>query len=294
MNQVVQIKQDAANRAMQAWFEANPAMAVRGIDEPTWNALCSSIYPGAKPDSIFLAIDYCRARGLDVMLKPVHLVPMSVKNAQTGSYEWRDVPMPGVGLYRIQAERTGNYAGADAPEMGPDVTKTFTNKGGKPVTITFPEWCKYTVHKLIGDRLVSYTALEYWEENYATDSKDSSAPNAMWFKRPRGQLAKCAEAQALRKGWPEIGQEPTAEEMEGKVFDAARDITLARDVTPKAEARPALEHYPADRFEAMFPMWEQAILAGKKSAADIIAMASSKGVLTAQQEAAINKVGVSQ
>lgn len=67
-----------------------------------------------------------------------------------------------------------------------------------------------------------------------------------------------------------------------------------RDVTPKAEARPALEHYPADRFEAMFPMWEQAILAGKKSAADIIAMASSKGVLTAQQEAAINKVGVSQ
>jgi hypothetical protein len=28
----------------------------------------------------------------------------------------------------------------------------------------------------------------------------------------------CTEAQALRKGWPEIGNEPTAEEMEGKTF----------------------------------------------------------------------------
>lgn len=286
MSQVAQIKSEATNKAMRAWFDANPAMAMRGIDESTWTALCTSVYPGAKPESVLLAVDYCNARGLDVMLKPVHLVPMSVKNAQNGNYEWRDVPMPGVGLYRIQAERTGNYAGAEAPEMGPDVTKEFQDKNGRKVAITFPEWCKYTVHKIVGGRVVSYTALEYWEENYATDSKDSTAPNSMWKKRPRGQLAKCAEAQALRKGWPEIGQEPTAEEMEGKAFEVARDITPARE-----ESRPVLEHYPADRFEAMFPMWEQAILTGKKSAADIIAMASSKGVLTAQQEAAINNVG---
>ena len=222
--QVAQQAQNSIQDHIAAWQQQNPALVQRGIDESTWGALNSTIYPGAKPNSILLAVDYCRARGLDIMLKPVHLVPMSVKNAQTGNYEWRDVPMPGIGLYRIQAERSKTYAGADAAKFGPEITK---NLGG--VEVTFPEWCEYTVYKLMGDRIVKYSALEYWEENYATKGKDSEAPNSMWAKRPRGQLAKCAEAQALRKAWPEIGQEPTAEEMEGKSF------VFEKDVTPRSQ-----------------------------------------------------------
>lgn len=202
-------------------------LAERGVDLATWSALKNSIYPGAKDDSVLMALDYCRARQLDPLMKPVHLVPMYIKDSKTGKGEMRDVVMPGVGLYRIQADRSGNYAGADEPVFGPDITQVLNG-----VEVIFPQWCKYTVHKRMpSGEIVQFSAKEYWSENYATAGRDTSAPNAMWKKRPYGQIAKCAEAQALRKGWPEIGQQPTAEEMEGKNLDMA-DV---RDVTPNQE-----------------------------------------------------------
>lgn len=204
-------------------FEKNfPMIAQRGIDESTWNAITQTIFPGCRQESALMAVDYCLSRELDIMMKPVHIVPMSVRNAQTGGNEWRDVVMPGIGLYRIQADRSGNYAGNDEPEFGPMVTTTLDNQ-----SFTHPEYCKYTVYKMIGGNRVPFTAKEYWLENYAAKSRKESFPNAMWQKRPMAQLAKCAEAQALRKAWPEIGSQPTFEEMEGKEID----------ITPQPEAK---------------------------------------------------------
>ncbi len=60
------------------------SLAERGIDGATWSALKNSIYPGAKDESVMMALDYCRARNLDPLLKPVHLVPMSVKDSKSG------------------------------------------------------------------------------------------------------------------------------------------------------------------------------------------------------------------
>ena len=219
-----------------------PAVVARGIDESTWSALCNSIYPGAKPESVLMAVDYCRAKNIDVMLKPVHLVGMSVRNAQTNQSDWRDVPMPGIGLYRIQADRSGNYAGSDEPVFGEEITKVFIDKNGKEVTHTFPKWCSYTVYKFVNGNRVSFTAKELWLENYATDSGKSTAPNSMWLKRSYGQLAKCAEAQALRKAWPEVGQDVTAEEMEGKghEIDVTPDRPLQKAIQPTNAAAAAL------------------------------------------------------
>ena len=284
MSQVAKIQETA----LSEWMGQNKWAAMRGIDEPTWNALSTTIYPGAKADSILMAVDYCRARGLDPMLKPVHLVPMQVKDAQTGKKEWRDVPMPGVGLYRIQADRSGTYAGADEPEFGPTVEQNFQgtdyNKNPITVKVRYPEWCKYTVHKLIEGRLVAFTAKEFWLENYATQSSSSEAPNSMWKKRPFAQLAKCAEAQALRKGWPEIGQEPTAEEMEGKEF--IRDVT-PKDEAPAIDQRPAKESYPQASFEENLPKWRDLVESGKKTAEQIAAMVNSKATLSNEQYDAI-------
>lgn len=213
----------------------------------------ASLYPGAQHDSIKLVVGYCRASTLDPMQKPVHIVPMKVKTGKQNQYGddeygFRDVIMPGVGLYRTQAARTGQLAGISEPEFGPAKILGFKRsewvddpeKPGKrkkvivDAAIEYPEWCRVTVKRATTHGVIAeFTAIEYWLENYATAGRDSIAPNAMWTKRPRGQLAKCAEAQALRRGFPEMtGSAPTADEMEGKTIGEEIDIT-----PPKAEIK---------------------------------------------------------
>ena len=190
----------------------NPAPAQLS-DAEMIKVLGTSLYPGASPQSIVMVLGYCKAAGLDPMLKPVHLVPMWDSKAKT----MRDVVMPGIAHYRVQASRSGQYVGKTEAEFGPDVTEKF---GADQVT--FPKWCRITVKRAIGGVIAEFTAVEMWKENYATKGKDSNVPNAMWQKRPYAQLAKCAEAQALRMAFPElIGGQNTAEEMEGREIDAS-------------------------------------------------------------------------
>lgn len=213
-------------------------------DDELIPVLQSSLYPGAKPESIKLVLGYCRAAGLDPMQKPVHIVPMLVSNGRKNERgyddkEWRDVVMPGIGLYRVQAARTGELAGIDEPQFGP-MTSAFG--------VEFPEFCKVTVYRMIGGQRVAFTACEYWVENYATKGKDSAAPNAMWQRRPRGQLAKCAEAQALRKAFPELGSQPTADETivdAGDVIDAATGAPV-QPAGPTVARKPKAAPAPAD------------------------------------------------
>jgi phage recombination protein Bet len=186
--------------------------ATAPTEEDVMRVLENSLYPGAKPESIRLVLAYCRVNGLDPMLKPVHIVPTGVK--VDGQWETRDVLMPGIADYRIKASRSGDYVGKSEPFFGPDVTERVGD-----VEITYPLWCKVTVQRFVRGAVRDFTAVEYWLENYATAGRSTASPNSMWRKRAYGQLAKCAEAQALRMAFPEFsGGIPTAEEMEGK-FD---------------------------------------------------------------------------
>jgi phage recombination protein Bet len=212
--------------------------------------LQSSLYPGAAMDSIRMVLGYCKAAGLDPLQKPVHIVPMWDRATQS----MRDVIMPGVNLYRIQASRSGQYAGMSEPEFGPDVT---VNLSGQDVT--FPEWCRVVVRRqLSSGHVADFTAREYWLENYAAKGgkEKSLAPNAMWTKRPRGQIAKCATAQALRAAFPEIAAQYTVEEMDGKTLNDVEDdvisqprnfgLTVQRAKIVRAAACAALQRFNED------------------------------------------------
>lgn len=180
------------------------------VEDQLIAVLESSIYPGASKDSISLAVSYCKATSLDVMQKPVHIVPMWDRKLG----RMRDVIMPGIGLYRIQAARTGQFAGMTEPEFGPMVTEKIDG-----VKVEYPEYCRVTAKRILANGVIAeFSVIEYWIENYAIagGKEKSIAPNAMWAKRPRGQLAKCAQAQALRLAFPELGAANTAEEMEGR------------------------------------------------------------------------------
>lgn len=187
-------------------------------EEDLIQVLQNSLYPGAQIGSVQMVLGYCQAAGLDPMQKPVHIVPMWDKNSRS----MRDVIMPGISLYRTQAARTGEHVGTDEPVFGQLVTLDL---GGMQIQV--PEWCSVTVWRMKQGVRCAFVATEYWVENYATAGKDSVVPNTMWKKRSRGQIAKCAEAQALRKGFPEVGSAPTAEEMEGKYIGGEIDITPA-------------------------------------------------------------------
>ena len=199
----------------------HPGIAERfpGVDQGAWRVLTDAVFPAAeKPESIIMALAYCRARNLDIFKKPVQIVPIYDK--KRGGMV--DTVWPGIAELRTTAMRTGSFAGFEDTEYGPMIDEKL---GG--VDMRYPEWAQCTVYRLVGGHKVAFVGPKvFWMETYATAGRDTKKPNAMWLKRPRGQVEKCAEAAALRRAFPEeIGNEYAAEEIEGQAFGSVRDVT---------------------------------------------------------------------
>jgi len=223
-----------------------------GLDPGTWAVLTDSIFPSATtPEGVMLAVRYCQARSLDIMKRPVHVVPMWSRSA--GRYV--ETVWPGIAEVQTTAARTGLWAGLDSPRFGPEVTKTFSGalkRDGRweeaEVTVTFPEWAQVTVYRLVNGVRCPFSEMVFWEEAYARQGK-ADLPNDMWQKRPKGQLLKCAKAASLRAAFPEEAGY-TAEEMAGHVIEADGVPVHAQTTVIDAEAvtvpasKPAVSEAP--------------------------------------------------
>lgn len=216
----------------------------------TWKLLTETVYPSAKTvNGIMQAVAYCKARNFDVMKRPVHVVPMW--NSQLN----REVETvwPGIGEFRTTAARTGQWAGTDDVVFGPTVTKGFKDsverdgRNGKYVKteevapFDFPLWAQVTVRKIVAGQVVAFVGPKVLFMETFSGRGGLNVPNAMWCKRPFGQLEKCAEAAALRRAFPEeIGEQYTAEEMEGREWTGHNGGPKLDDDAPAAEeAKPA-------------------------------------------------------
>ena len=221
-------------------------MAMTAVDQPripmpaldpalnltpsTWKVLTDSIFPSAKTaEGILLAVHYCAARNLDIMKRPVHVVPMYSK-AQGREIE---TVWPGIAELQTTAARTGQWAGIDPPRFGPLYERTFSGRIKRNGTwqdlessVTFPEWCEVTVYRIVAGQRCAFTEPVFWLETYARyGGAFSELPADMWLKRPRGQLMKCAKAASLRAAFPEEATY-TAEEMEGKVIESDTPLPM--------------------------------------------------------------------
>ena len=107
---------------------------------------------------------------------------------------------------------------------------------------------------------------------YMAECKKSTEP---WNKWPARMLRHKATIQAARYAFSLSGivDPDEAERIEE---------SLEKDITP-AKEKP-LPFYPADQFDKNFPTWEAGIKAGRKSAEEVIATVSSKGILTEAQQ----------
>lgn len=206
-------------------------VARRGITEPQWRTLANNLFPGADVNSVLMVWDYCVARKLDPLKKPCHIVPMSVKDAKSNQYVWRDVVMPGIYEYRTTAMRTGLYLGHTKPEYGPT---------GPYKSIAAPEWCEMTMRRWnpVSEQVIEFPVRVYFRECVGTDKEGKV--NGRWTKAPIQMLTKVCEAAGLREAFPdEFGGEQTFEELDGQTHPEER--TVIQGTTRAEQARDALK-----------------------------------------------------
>lgn len=161
-------------------------------------------------------VNYCVAvanqLNLSPILRQIHFVKRVDKNGKSTI-----TSQTGIDGLRLAAQRTGEYAGSDDPifEYAED-RKTLIK-------------ATVTIYRLVGGTRCAFTASARWDEFYPGGNQAF-----MWNKMPHVMLGKCAEAQALRKGFPaELSSLYSNEEMDQA--DKARVIQSVIDEEPKKD-----------------------------------------------------------
>lgn len=145
----------------------------------------------------------------------------------------------GIDGYRSTAERTKEYRGSDAPEFEP------CDCGANDSPAAHPKIARVTVFRAYPEGIRGQVGEARWHElKPKHQGKDGRFADDMWWQMPENQLAKCAEANGLRKAFPRVlGGVYITEEMEQAgeaentaLVDAAAQPTVKDRVAARRQA----------------------------------------------------------
>ena len=160
--------------------------------QPAEIALISrTVAVGAPLQELAVFLHACRTLQLDPLLRQAYWIRR--KDASGVLKGTLQVAIDG---FRALADRQGSYAGSSEP-----IFRSYQElKVGGNKSLTVPSYCQVTTWKIVSGHKAAFTGEARWDEFYPGDGPVGQ----MWRKMPHHMLAKCAEAQSLRKGWPAL------------------------------------------------------------------------------------------
>lgn len=149
---------------------------------------------------LFAAV--CERTGLDPFVKQIYAIKRTSRRKVRGNWIEEDTLtfQTAIDGYRTIAKRSGQYGGQDAAEWcGSDGAWTDVWLSSEPpVAARVAVWRKDVPRPFVGvARFDAYA--DRWP---AKDGQDKGDLRNLWKTMPDNQIAKCAEALALRKAFP--------------------------------------------------------------------------------------------
>jgi len=202
--------------------ESVPATATH-FNSKQIDILKNSICKGVSNEEFEVFIMACAKTQLDPFMRQIYAVKRKSKKPD-GTWGETMTIQTGIDGYRLIAERTERYA------PGPEPTYVYDNNGGLTSATAY-------IKKQTKDgtwHTVSASAyLDEYCQTFVDRQTGEKKPTGMWVNMQRTMLAKCAEAQALRKAFPaEMSGVYTKEEM------AQADV---EEITPRISLEQAAD-----------------------------------------------------
>ncbi len=188
-----------------------------------------NIFIGATDDELRLFFYECARRGTHPMDRLIFPVVRIDKDGNR-----RVTFQTGIDYLRAAAEETARYVGQKSVQLGPIVKHK-----GDDGDIEAPEWAEVVVLRKDPEtgEVNEIPFRAHWKEFYPGEKL-----GFMWRKMPNLMLAKCAEAGALRKGFPrKLGGLYINEEMEqaeAVPFGSSKSQPPLKEPQKKATGKP--------------------------------------------------------